>query len=352
MDYERGQFKYQVFRLAAWAAPRVPGWLARGAGRFVGLAMWALAPGARRQVDAMLCHIPALARDDARRAWAVRQAFQHRALNYVDLFRVPHLTPEEIAGTLTVEGREFFDAARARGRGVVLLAAHLGNFEYAAAYVGDAGTPVTLLVERLRPEPLYVLVRDLRSHHGVRAVPADSTETLRELYAALRRGEIVLITGDRDVLGSGLETPLFGEPARLPTGPALLAQRSGAALIGAFSWREAGGRWGGRFVPIALDEPRVGISERVAGSGAVVTAAPTTTTTAVRVRVRDRAGVARLTALAASALEERIAAHPEQWVAAFAPIWSAPGANSDIDSDTDSDTDSGAKPSGKEGDGR
>lgn len=324
MGYEPGQFKYYAFRFAAWVAPRLPGWLARGTGNLAGLAMWALAPGVRRRVGATLRHIPALAHDDARRAWAVRQVFQHRALNYVDLFRVPHLAPEVIARGFQVEGRDLFDAARARGRGVVLLAAHLGNFEYAAAYVGDAGTPVTLLVERLRPERLYALVRDLRSHHGVRAVPADSTETLRALYAALRRGEIVLITGDRDVLGSGLETPLFGELARLPTGPALLAQRSGAVLMGAFSWREAGGSWGGRFVPIALDEMDAPPSAGVAG-GSTAFAGGSGSATALRVRVRDRAGVARLVAPVARALEEQIAAHPEQWVAALAPIWSAPG---------------------------
>ncbi len=309
--------KYACFRAAAWLAPRVPGGLARGAGRLAGLIMWALAPGARRRADASLRHIPALACDDRRRAWAVRQVFRHLVLNYLDLFRVPHLTPAAIARDAAVVGHEHVDAALARGRGVVLLAAHLGNFEYAAAYVGDAGVPVTLLVERLRPERLYTFVRDLRSHHGVRAVPADSTETLRELYTALRRGEVVLITGDRDVLGSGQETPLFGVPARLPVGPALLAQRSGAALIGAFSWRESGARWGGCFFPIVIDAPETG----PAGGGATGGASAGGSATAVR--VRDRAAVARLLAPVARVLEQRIAAHPEQWVAALAPVWSA-----------------------------
>lgn len=344
MNREPGQFKYGFFRLAAWTAPRMPGWLARGVGRLAGLALWALASGTRRRADANLRHLPALAGDDTRRAWAVREVCHHLVLNYLDLFRVPHLAPAEIARDLRVEGHDVLDAALARGRGVVLLAAHLGNFEYAAAYVGDLGVPVTLPVERLRPESLYELVRDLRSHHGVRAVPVDSTETLRELYAALRRGEMVLITGDRDVVGSGALTPFFGEFAPLPTGPVLLARRSGAALIGAFSWREAGGRSRGCFVPIALDDAEPGESSSGESPEATMAAGASAAgaSAAVRVRVRDRAGVARLLAPVAHVLEERIAAHPEQWVAALAPIWPIPNMNGGTDATNDID--------GKEGD--
>ena len=295
--------------------------------------MWALAPGARRRAESALRHIPALAQDNARCAQAVRGVFQHLALNYLDLFRVPSRPPAAIARDLRVEGHEALDAALARGRGVVLLAAHLGNFEEAAAYVGDLGTPVTLLVERLRPERLFALVRGLRSHHGVRAVPADSTETLRELFAALRRGERVLITGDRDVLGSGQETPLFGMPTRLPTGPALLAQRSGAALIGAFSWRETGGRSRGRFVPIDLEEAEPGAMGPVSGAASAAVGGTTA------VRVRHRTDVARLLVPVARTLEAQIAAHPEQWVAALAPVWA------------ESQIETGDGASGKEGDG-
>src|SRR5579859_3478838 len=104
MAHEPGQLKYEIFRLAAWALPRLPGGLARGAAEMAGLAMWALAPGTRRRVDATLRHIPPLAGDDARRAATVRGVFRNMVLNYLDLFRVPSLAPEEIARDLQVEG--------------------------------------------------------------------------------------------------------------------------------------------------------------------------------------------------------------------------------------------------------
>lgn len=294
-----GQLKYWAFRLAASVVPHIPVVISRPLAQLVGLAMWAAMPAARQRVDFNLGHVPALAADESSRRRAVREVFRHLALNYLDFFRVRTLPAERIAAQWHVERQDLFDAAVAAGRGVILITAHLGDFEYGAARLGAIGVPITLPVERLKPEGLFALACHLRSHHGIRAVPADSPESLRALFAALRRGEAVLLAVDRDVLGTGVEVPLFGARARLPTGPVLLAQRSGAPILWAHGWRERDGRSRGGFMPVEL--PPVG-----AGAGT---------------RTRDKAELARALAPIARALEGQIAAHPAQWVAALTPIW-------------------------------
>src|SRR6266550_3839895 len=114
----------------------------------------------------------------------------------------------------------------------------------------------------------------------------------RELLAALRRGEIVGIVADRDITGGGIEVPLFGAPAPLPIGPALIAIETGAPLYAVGVRRLPDRRVAGRLlsVPVALEGTR---RERIAATLAAM----------------------------AIAFESLIADAPEQWSAVFFPIW-------------------------------
>jgi KDO2-lipid IV(A) lauroyltransferase len=125
---------------------------------------------------------------------------------------------------------------------------------------------------------------------GVRIVGL--REARRELLAALRDGTSVGLVGDRDLTGGGALTELFGAPARLPLGPALLAIESRAALFVAAVRRAPGGRY-------------IGGVERVD--------VPTEGTR------RERATIT--TERIARAFERVVERAPEQWWAVFFPIW-------------------------------
>src|SRR5579859_1537224 len=127
------RIKYWIFRIAAVLVPGVPLMLARPIAHLIGLALWALLPGARRRVETNLRHIPSLAADAPARRRAVRGVFRHLALNYLDFFRGRRLSPDSVIASLHIEGQEKLEAAVARGRGVILLGTHLGNFEQAAS---------------------------------------------------------------------------------------------------------------------------------------------------------------------------------------------------------------------------
>ena len=118
-------------------------------------------------------------------------------------------------------------------------------------------------------------------------------EARRELLGALRDGTSVGLVGDRDLTGGGLPIPLFGAPANLPLGPAMLAVESGAPLyvVGVR-------RTGDRAVP-----GWPGGRSRSRGAARAASGSPST-----------------MTALAA-AFERTVATAPEQWWAVFFPIW-------------------------------
>ena len=80
-----------------------------------------------------------------------------------------------------------------------------------------------------------------RGAAGIRIVGL--REARRELLAALRDGTSVGLVGDRDLTGGGIPVALFGAPATLPLGPAMLAVESGAPVVR--RWRPSRGRSGG-----------------------------------------------------------------------------------------------------------
>jgi lauroyl/myristoyl acyltransferase len=129
-----------------------------------------------------------------------------------------------------------------------------------------------------------------RGAGGVRIVSL--REARRALLAALRDGTSVGLLGDRDLTGGGTLTTLFGAPARLPLGPAMLAVESGARQYVMGVRRRAPGYYRGRLerVEVAADGSR---RERV-----------TATTDAI-----------------ARGFERIIEDAPEQWWAVFFPIW-------------------------------
>ena len=145
-------------------------------------------------------------------------------------------------------------------------------------------------METIEDPGLQAYFERTRGVAGIRLVGL--REARRELLAALRDGIPVGLVGDRDLTGGGTPIPLFGAPAVMPMGPAMLAVESGVPVY-AISVRRAGaGRYRGKLIPIEVpvDGTR---RERV-----------TTTMTGL-----------------AAAFEELIADAPDQWWAVFFPIW-------------------------------
>lgn len=303
--------RYWAFRITAALVPLIPARIARPGAWALGVVLWALAPRVRRRVDANLRHIPALADDPVRRRAAVRGVFCHTALNYLDFFRGPHLTDDDLLPNWIIENEEAYHAVMAQGRGFILVTGHFGNWEFGVSRLGALGARVVAPVERMQPPELFDLFCRLRNHHDLRVVPADSRDSLREMLEALKHNEIVALVVDRYVLGSSVEVPFFGTPAKLPTGPYALALRGGVPLMAVFCWRESLTVSRGRFIPLDITSAPNGEAKPAAGEGRAGTA--------TRTRVPD--ATLRAMHVFIAELEKVIAAHPEQWVASLSRIW-------------------------------
>ncbi|HEY0717916.1 MAG TPA: phosphatidylinositol mannoside acyltransferase [Streptosporangiaceae bacterium] len=216
-----------------------------------------------------------------------RAAMRSYGRYWMEVFRLPTITPEQIQQNMVVNShadQAIADAAAAAGRGVIFALPHTGNWDVAGAYVVGRGARMTTVVERLKPESVFDMFLAFREGLGMEALPLGAPSVFGVLAQRLRAGHLVCLLCDRDLTESGVEVDFFGEKARMAAGPAALAVQTGAALHAAtLSFTEGG--WAADASP-AIPVPAHGTRKEKA---------------------------AAMTQQLASAFEKGIAAHPQDW---------------------------------------
>lgn len=162
---------------------------------------------------------------------AVPAGFASYLRYYIEAFRLPDRSRDEIDAGFRVEGYDNIERGLAEGRGVILALPHLGGWEWAGFWLTIVkGLRVSVVVEELEPPELFAWFADLRAKFGMNIIKADSNAAA-EIAAALARNEVVCLLCDRDVTGGGITVEFFGETTTLPGGPALLGLRTGAPIL-------------------------------------------------------------------------------------------------------------------------
>jgi lauroyl/myristoyl acyltransferase len=183
-----------------------------------------------------------------------------------------------------------------RGRGVLLLTAHLGNWEVGGLMLAEMKQPIhVVLVPDMFPA-VEAARRRLHGRAGVTEIPVDrSLGPTLAVLRALERNAIVAMQGDRDFDNSGRAVPFFGKPAYFPRGPIRVAMATGATVLPAFIVRVPDGRYRA-IVEEPLEIQRSGDREAA-----------------------FEANLRRYVAI----LQRYVAVYPEQWYC-FYPFWHDP----------------------------
>jgi KDO2-lipid IV(A) lauroyltransferase len=165
---------------------------------------------------------------------SLAQAGMRSYLRYwCDTFRSPDWDTKRIQSTVTVNDAELLLEPVRSKRGVVVALPHAGNWDHAGSYFCSQGIPLVTVVERLKPEKLFLKFLEYRQAIGMEALPLDG-RVMGTLASRLREGKLVALVADRDLSRSGIDVKFFDGTARMPAGPALLAIRTGADLITAY----------------------------------------------------------------------------------------------------------------------
>lgn len=281
---------YLLYRLGGVIVPKMPPTLGYALCRWLGGIVYRFNKQGRANIQLNLQRILGPQTDQTEINCRARATFNYILYNYFDLFRLPALDQQSVARLVTVSGWEHVEAALAKGRGLVMTSAHLGNIEMVLYAMLSRGLAITIPVERLEPPELFEYICALRTRQGLKLIPVDGS--LLDLIRTLKKGGVAGVAGDRDITKTGQVVNFFGQPAQLPDGHVRLALKTGAPLVLGFSRRNPDHTYEAYFLP-AFEPPREGTDdERVtAGMKFVI-----------------------------SAMEKAIAQNPEQWTVTVS-IW-------------------------------
>ncbi|GAA1174826.1 phosphatidylinositol mannoside acyltransferase [Streptomyces hebeiensis] len=169
---------------------------------------------------------------------------------WMESFRLPAWSRERVRDSVEVEDIDLLTDTLATGRGVVLALPHLANWDLAGVWATRVlGVPFTTVAERLKPESLYDRFVAYREGLGMEVLPHTGGSAFGALARRLRAGGLVCLVADRDLAESGVEVDFFGHRARMPAGPALLAQQTGALLLPVTLWYDDATMMRGRVLP-------------------------------------------------------------------------------------------------------
>ncbi len=241
---------YGMYRTAAWLSQSLPRRFAYWVGLRIADRFYTNDHAGRAGVTANLTRILAWrgieASPDAVQG-LVRQTYQHFGKYLVDFFRFTLKSGPELQDTVVIENLDHLRDAHADGRGVILLTAHIGNWEMGGMMLHRLGYPVTAVFKPFGHPALDRLFAEQREHRGIRGIPLGSAA--RGVLQTLRGGGCAAILGDRDFTGQTATMPFFGAPAPLPLGPVRLARHSGAPIVPVFTLRQVDDRFRLRFYP-------------------------------------------------------------------------------------------------------
>jgi KDO2-lipid IV(A) lauroyltransferase len=264
-------------------AALLPERLVAGAGEAGGLLAWALfsriRARARRQLrDRLSSTVP-----PRERPAVVRRVFRGFGRSVGEVLSAAGRGMASFESRLDIEGEEHLRAALARGRGVVLVSAHFGNFELLGGFLARR-CDLRAVARAPRGDAADGAIAAIREALGVRTISQSSP---RGVLRALKEGAVVAVLPDQDIHRiDGEFLPFLGREAYTATGPASLALKAGAPVLPAFLRRD-GRRFRVVFQPAAIPDG----------------AAP------------DReAEVRRLTLAWTAAVESEVRARPDHWV--------------------------------------
>ncbi len=277
------------WRTSSWIVGHLPAGPTYRVGGWLAMVGYAASPTRRRWLRANFGHVLGVPPKDRAAGHMARAAYRNYSRYIMELMRLPWLKPEQVDGLLDVHGLDRFLEIYHASKGVVLVAAHLGNNEATAAAFAKVGLQINVVGDDSSYRELYELFERQRERWGVKMI---SWRNLRGVYGALRRHEGLVLLVDWGYRADGIPVKMFGSWTTLPAGPALLAARHGSTIV-PFSVKRLGN---GTFRAAADD--------------------------AILVPSNSPSDLAIATQKIAAALESHIAPAPEQWYN-FKPIWPA-----------------------------
>lgn len=214
-----------------------------------------------------------------------KRVFQNMATTLLEICQMTCFSRDDILRRVRIRGKDNLLNAMKSPKGLILISAHLGNWEMAHIFASCyLQTPLVLVARKIQPKALNQWVHRLRTRFG--SVVLDKAGALRKMVRVLSHGALVGLLIDQGTSRSeGVEIVFFGRTVTATPAAALLARRYDSPVLPAFCIREGDGS-----LTFVVEPPLV-----------------------VR-KTKDMRGDVRVnTQIMNDAIERAVKAYPDQW---------------------------------------
>jgi KDO2-lipid IV(A) lauroyltransferase len=172
-----------------------------------------------------------------------RESYRHLGRSSIETALLPSIGRDGLVDLVeTVEGWEHVEQTIARGKGLILVSGHFGNWELGGAYIAARGVPLDAIVRGMANPLFDAWLNKGREELGITVV--HDSEAVRRTPRALNAGRAVGFIADQGVLGlASTFVPFFGRPAKTPRGAAVFALRFEVPVIFVVAPRKPNGRY-------------------------------------------------------------------------------------------------------------
>jgi len=153
----------------------------------------------------------------------------------VDFFRFSKIDEAYIKKTVKIENVNYVNEAVALKKGVILLTAHLGNWELGGVVISTLGYPFWVVALEHKDKEVNDFFNAQRQSKGMKVIPFG--KAVRQCLHTLQQGEFLGLVGDRDFNAKGIVVDFFGKPTLFPEGPAAFSLKTGASIVPGFMTR-------------------------------------------------------------------------------------------------------------------
>ena len=190
---------------------------------------------------------------ESERQCILKAMYRNFAVNYVEILRLAGGADDDLRQLITSEGEETVQDVLRRGKGALVLTAHLGNFDLLAMFTAQLGYPLTIISKEIKNPALNGLWMRLRERYGVKIVL--SHNSMRACLKALKgNGLLGFILDQNRPHDQGIFVTFFNQPASTTPGLAFISAVTQAPVIPAFIHRTPDDRHHVRILP-AIEPP-------------------------------------------------------------------------------------------------
>ncbi|MDR3561826.1 MAG: lysophospholipid acyltransferase family protein [Negativicutes bacterium] len=231
-------WQYYIFKLASRLVCLLPYSLLLSLGKLLGRAYYKIAPRQRDRALAQVTQSLGVEPEEAERI--VRKLFCNLGQTFLEVMYMPTLTPAKMQQYVEMENRHYLDEAAAAGKGVAVLAAHIGNWEWLGASLALFGYPTASIVKRQPKEEHTQLINEYRQLVGIEIFTRGTTELVAAVKA-LKQGRVLGFFSDQDAGPDGIFIRFLGKMASTPAGLAVFARKFDIPVVPVFMVRRPEG---------------------------------------------------------------------------------------------------------------